>query len=64
VHEADPWAVSHDKPATETGENHAEHLSTIVPGDLCKIIASWPKLSDQIKIGIIAMVKAAGGEKQ
>ncbi len=30
--------------------------------DLATVIAAWPTLADDVKAGIVAMVKAAGGD--
>ncbi len=35
---------------------------TICPNDLAEIVATWPRLPDAIKAGIIAMVKACSAQ--
>jgi len=36
---------------------------TEFPPDLVAIVAAWPELPEAIKAGILAMVKAAAGNK-
>ena len=40
-----------------------EHDNAPIDPDLQAIVASWPDLSDAVKAGILAMVRAAGGRQ-
>lgn len=65
-----PKSPSADSPNPEAdggpvGENFAEAVAKLTrcgDPDLAAVVAAWPKLPEPVKVGIVAMVKAASDE--